>query len=181
MSILLELFKQTVPWEIHNESAFSAEAEFTIDGLKYEVLLDGGSHNLVQLENPYEELDVWEISFVVSGTIARNNGADDERFTGTSDITGTGNALLVFSTVIEIINHFISTRNGLDSISFSAHQNEPTRIKLYNRMAQYYAKKGWRYISNEEIEARNETPYKPGGKNTNYYILTKQPKPAMQA
>lgn len=55
-----------------------------------------------------------------------------------SGITGTGDELLIFSTVLKIIDKFIKEKN-YPNISFSA--EEPSRKKLYDRMIKILSSK----------------------------------------
>jgi len=56
---------------------------------------------------------------------------------GTQEVTGTGNEYLVFSTVLDIIKSYIGKSNA-DYLFFQA--KEPSRIKLYDRLARMAGK-----------------------------------------
>lgn len=171
MSILLELFNKTVPWEKLLDLRNTFTAQFVIDELTYIISLDGKWTSNIELDNPYEFFDdVWEIHFAVTG---------DDHFSS-DKITGTGNAIRVFSTVMEIIGHTVDSKN-IQSLTFAADNEEPTRVKLYDRLATYFSNNGWRYISDKELTARSESSYDDGGLGSSYYLLTTQPPPAMNA
>jgi len=173
MSILLELFDRKVEWEplLNQREAFSAQ--FIINELTYEVHLDGQWAADIKLHDPEEEFrDAWDVHFSVSGTA-------DADYYSHDGITGTGNAILVFSTVIEIINHAIESKN-IQTLVFGANNKEPTRVKLYNRMAAYFAKNGWRYIDDREIHKRRPDTILELDRAV-VYILTKHPRPVTES
>jgi hypothetical protein len=125
----------------------------------------------VELGEPYERFDdIWEITFIVHSANLFSN----------EKITGTGNAILVFSTVIDIISHAVDSKN-IQTLTFSANHDEPTRVKLYDRMAAVFAKKGWRYIDDREITARSDSRHAFGGTGSSSYILTKHPRPVTES
>ena len=168
MSILLELFDRKVEWELLVDTRSIYRAQFIIDELTYEVALDGKWIPDRKLSNPDELFnDIWEITFIMF---------DNKKYFSNEKITGTGNAILVFSTVIDIISHAVDSKN-IQTLTFSANHDEPTRVKLYDRMAAVFAKKGWRYIGTDEIRARSDAILRVNS----YYLLTKHPKPAQQA
>lgn len=49
-------------------------------------------------------------------------------------LTGAGNPLKVFSTVLAVISKWISDNQQIKYIHFSADKSEQSRVKLYNRM-----------------------------------------------
>lgn len=62
-------------------------------------------------------------------------GLKDLKSTGRLDkVQGTGDAMRVFSTVIAIVKQFVD-KAQLPKIHFDAASNEPSRVKLYQRMA----------------------------------------------
>ena len=174
MSILLELFDRATDWELLLNQRELFKAQFVINELKYEVVMDGRWTPDIELINPPELFnDIWEINFTVSGTANMDYYSQDK-------ITGTGNAILVFSTVVDIVSHAVGSRN-IQTLNFSADNSEPTRVKLYHRMATYFAKNGWRYIGSEEIRARSASQQSRYSMSVSDYILTKHPKPTMNA
>lgn len=172
MSILLELFDRTVKWELLIDTRSIFRAQFIIDELTYEVYLDGKWTPDIELDGPHEVFrDAWEIHFAMSD---HKNHFSDEK------ITGTGNAILVFTTVIEIVSHAVDSKN-IQTLSFTATSDEPSRVKLYDRMVKKMISNGWRYIDDQEIKARSDAGRGSIGEMTHMFILTKQPKPAQQA
>ena len=77
---------------------------------------------------------------------------------GTHEITGTGNEIKVFSTVVDIIQNWISRNPNEQLVYISA--KEPSRVKLYRRMVNSFAKgkKVWELVStDDEKPAENYT------------------------
>lgn len=76
------------------------------------------------------------------------------------DITGSGNEFKIFSTVIKIIKIFLNElkRDGveLQRIVFSSATNEPSRVKLYERLLKTLAK---RNDLNYHIDKRRKVVY----------------------
>lgn len=58
-------------------------------------------------------------------------GQSDEHKTG---VTGTGNASKVFGTVVNIVKDYV-TKNNIRTILFTANNNQPSRVRLYNTLA----------------------------------------------
>ena len=166
---IAELFNRPVQYEFTKDLSYKMIAEFRIDDYNYEVHVKGeGLAPGFTLGGPIETFDnVWEASFTTSFEHDTQSSYKQDQ------VTGTGNAIAVFSTVIDIINEAVAQKN-IQHIYFSAMTTEPSRVKLYNRLAKHYAKEGWRYIDDKEIRARS------GGDDdryTTYYLLTKQPHP----
>jgi hypothetical protein len=71
----------------------------------------------------------------------------------THTATGTGDELVVFSTVIAIIREYLK-RTPTHKIVFTSKTSEPSRVKLYDRMARTLVP-GWqlstRFISGEKM------------------------------
>ena len=100
--------------------------------------------NIIKLENEMP----WEIVFdLVQGKKK------------TQDITGTGDAIQVFSTVLNGIKQWMNKVNP-DAFILSA--REPSRQSLYRRMLQFLPKKTW------EVEDLG----------TSFYVQNKNMKPA---
>ena len=104
----------------------------TINGkfLEYEVFIYLGGNNYV------ERKDMIEVLFQVSR-------ADS---TKTDEITGTGNAFKIFSTVLKIIKKEIKDDPNIKIINFGAKSKEKSRIKLYNHFVDNLEKylPGWK-------------------------------------
>jgi hypothetical protein len=79
-------------------------------------------------EYKVEFSSIWGNDAIV-GFAARGQG--DEHKIG---LTGTGNSRKIFGTVIKIVKDYIRKANP-ESISFSANNSEPSRIRLYKMLA----------------------------------------------
>ena len=139
---ITELFDQPVEYTVTKTGDFP-EGNFEIDNNEYTVFIKSElqfTENLLAgkldkdaLEHlkPYTEikygmeaLNYHEISF------AMVTPRGEEAY----DLTYTGNQYKVFSTVIAIINNILNSRHDIKVIYFVA--DEPSRQKLYQRMAQ---------------------------------------------
>jgi len=168
---LTELFTRPVQYEFTKDKPDSVRASFVIEDLVYRVYmdLDPDAAAVFELGGPTETFsDMWDITFSVSSLDSHGGYGEEDT------ITDTGNAIAVFSTVIDIVQETVAHHN-IQNLYFTAH--EPSRIKLYNRMAKQFTKNGWRYIDNREIEARSSGDFKS---DINSFILTKQPHPHSQ-
>jgi len=163
---LTELFNRAVDWKYTNVESKHSRAEFNVDEYEYTVdFMNNHEINSISLGGPAEDFkDLWEVNFT---TYSKALGSRD-------DITGTGNTIAVFSTVINIVESTIKQQD-IQSLVFTSDSDEPSRISLYDRMAKNFAKSGWRYIDNREIRARSR-----GRKEYHLFLLTKQPHPHSQ-
>jgi hypothetical protein len=101
-----EALDSSYPYEFKNNAYY-----FTTDeGTDYKVTLKG--------------LNKVEVSFYARGD---NNQEKD-------NITGTGDSLKVFGTVINIVKDFVG-QNQPDILMFTADNSEPSRVRLYNTLA----------------------------------------------
>jgi len=83
---------------------------------------------------------IWEIHFW-------NASSDDDT---ASDILGTGDAFRVFATVFAVISEMIE-RGKPEIVSIKSKANEPSRTKLYRRLAQKFAPQlGYRITSEKQ-------------------------------
>ena len=173
---IVELFTQSLPWdfkirkngepaawfEVYDEKA-DINRKYVVDFSKW---IDNHESPPFQLGGPHETFNgVWEISFAIE--TYQGNQVDR--------ITGSGNAIAVFSTVIDIIETMVSN-HSIENIYFTSETSEPSRIKLYDRMAKHFSNKaGWRYIDHKELVSRSTD----GDDNRfiRHYLLTKQPHP----
>jgi len=158
-----ELFSTPTKWEYTKDTPNKVRAQFIIDTNEvyiYNVHIEREQGTGFKLYRPSESFkDMWDITFDIS------TGSYDN----SDDITGTGNAITVFSTVVDIIESAVKLKN-IQNLFFTA--DEPSRVKLYDRMSKHFAKKGWRYIDDREIEARADT-----GRPAHLFLLTKQKQP----
>jgi hypothetical protein len=176
---LTELFSKSLDWDFVHSDGDHLLARFMVDEYSYNVELRNGDGDFdVALGGPEEHLTgIWEVTFT---QYSQRHGALDM-------LTGSGNALAVLTTVMEILTHIINEKN-IQSISFTADNTEPSRVKLYDRLAKQFTKKGWRYIDNRELDARSDFYNDEitadddfaAGRGYSHFILTKQPHPHSQ-
>ena len=167
---LTELFTRPVQYEFTKDKPDSIRASFIIEDLIYRVYMNLDTNpDAFELGGPTETFSgMWDINFSVSSLDSHGGYGEEDT------ITDTGNAIAVFSTVIDIVQETVAQHN-IQTLYFTAH--ESSRIKLYNRMAKNFTKSGWRYIDNREIEARSSGDFKS---DINSFLLTKQPHPHSQ-
>ena len=168
--LINELFTRAVNWKYGPTHDGRVRATFRINKISYKVYLDDmvtdSAIKPFELEGPSESFTkMWDVTFSSTSDDADESGEDYEK----DDITGEGNAITVFSTVIDIIQT-IAKKYNIQNLFFTAH--EPSRIKLYDRMSKYFAKNGWRYIDDNEIAARRDGP-----SFVHLFLLTKQQPP----
>jgi hypothetical protein len=111
--ILLELFDRPFDWTLEERPA-GWEASFKTDkGLPYKVVIS-------EYPNGGVNLEFWQ-----------EKSNDD---TPLMKITGTGDAAQIFTTVMQIMHEYV-IENDPPYIQFSASRSEPSRIRLYAKMA----------------------------------------------
>lgn len=106
---LNELMNSVYDYEFQDETSDKSVALFKTED---------GSNVLVKFEY-WDNPECWEIDF---------------RRDGKFDITGTGDAPKILSTVITIIKHFIREEKP-KFFSFSANKKETSRVSLYDKLA----------------------------------------------
>lgn len=115
--LLNEIFDKVSPWMTIKQDKHTYSALFNVNGKKYVFFATGG-------------FGVWGIMFYLLTD-------DDARI----DITGSGNQFEIFSTVIDIIKHFISIYNPqvveVDAV-------EHNRKRLYVKHILPKALTGWK-------------------------------------
>lgn len=104
--LVTELFDKAAQWQVETNTAKYFSAAFNIGDGKYTVEANHTNKT-------------WQIVF------ARN---------GDYKATSTGNEFEVFATIKAIVNDFV-TKKQPTNFQFSAASDEPTRIRLYDRMA----------------------------------------------
>lgn len=103
----------------------------TDEGTHYTVYIDRGfSH-----ESPHS---TWSVVFEVTGHAAAvrskiASGEASPRLRNPFGITGTGDAVRVFSTVVAVLRACVATAHPM-RVTFSAH--EPSRVRLYRTFMQ---------------------------------------------
>ena len=113
-----ESFNKVQPYELTRDTSTTKLYTFNIGPLEYLVSFNRGS-----IDNEESE---WECVFRFI-----TESDDEAKF----KITNTGNQMLIFATVIEIMRNFIKKFNSLILlIEFTADKNEPSRVKLYNHL-----------------------------------------------
>ena len=179
MSILLELFDKTAPWEYTSEEGedYEITAQFMLednDGVEmiYEVQFvmeddETGISNDHQFgrATPFQPNTggVYDISFV---SMVANS-----RFgVRALNITGGGNELMVFATVLEIIQT-TTNKHNINNIVFNSSHREPSRTKLYNRMVRSM-KNAWTVIPPKAVAAAY--PHIQSSPNYDMWIMIKK-------
>jgi len=116
---LLELFDKPTDYKWIKKTDTLWKGEFIAGELEYSFTADFITH--------HEEAGmVWEIFFANESALGN--------LLGKYKSTGTGNEVAVFSTVMSMIQDFANTISP-DTIIISAANDEPSRVKLYARMA----------------------------------------------
>lgn len=69
---------------------------------------------------------------------------------GDFDLTGTGDSVRIFSTIIEIIKHFVKVRTPAAFV-FGASKGEDSRVSLYSRLAKRVQIPGYEVLPEEEV------------------------------
>lgn len=116
---LNELFSDHVNWKWVFRGTDEVEADFTVGDIPYKFY----AHNASTTFNGPK--DTWSVEFRQAGTRDRN-----KRF----GLSGTGNAPLVMSTVVNIMRNMLEGRSYITKLVFSA--KEESRQGLYKRMVQ---------------------------------------------
>lgn len=116
------------------------------DDTAQEVMADfqiGDGHFKVMFKEKAYERGIWELSFYRNGTL---------------DLTGTGNAATVLSTVMAITREFISTQDPR-YIGYSAKNDEGSRNKLYPKLMAKLMKEFPQYLAHPPKKMRTYTSY----------------------
>lgn len=116
---LYETMSQSLPfkWEYSDET--QAKAVFDINGLHYGVIFSQDEDNEAR----------WDVVFDIE-----NRPTSDEKYSPSN----TGNASLVFSTVLQTVVEFVKHYPDVYIIVFTA--KEPSRQKFYDRWAPMVAR-----------------------------------------
>lgn len=116
-----EIFNRSfATWEWGESSLFDAVARFEIDSDKIEV-----GFNI----SYGDEVAAYGFQVPASTRFAEFAFSRNKK----QKLTGTGNAIPILSTVAQICKEFVQEHN-LQGIVFLASINEPSRVKLYNRI-----------------------------------------------
>ncbi|WP_407305619.1 hypothetical protein [Acinetobacter sp.] len=114
---------------IHSGESPLETYKFTIDEKQYTVSFAGGNAISLQFNSPKGQ-----------------------------SITGEGDAIQVFSNVLKCVDDFMKRRDPL-SISFGARKNQPSRVKLYNKLAERFAKKFSNYTLHVDRDETKDVFY----------------------
>lgn len=119
ISDIFEVFNKVLPWEWDDSetSDHHMTAYFQVDDADYNVEFESSMENQ------------WGFDF--GRSVGKNAPV--------STITGTGKQYAVFSTVVDIVKDFIRQIDP-DQLVFSAARDEPSRVKLYDRMVKMFPK-----------------------------------------
>jgi hypothetical protein len=124
---LTEIFDSAVKIDVDVKSSDRCKMVFVVNGMEYV---------FSAYENEDEDKDgypIWNIAF-------RAQKGD----VSTHGITNTGSAAQVMATIIQCIKKWISMYPMVRTFFFTASDNEPSRVRLYNRMAQSVKLPGWK-------------------------------------
>ena len=132
---LFEVLDKHVEWEWEHNEAEGGVALFKIGEYYYRVIFEHDhnyyDHAMDDMEHPPE---------FFTGIMILIRHEDDNQWTSTA--TNTGNEFQVFATVSAIMQEFIKQHKP-EAISFSAHADEPTRVRLYKRFVRKLATIGY--------------------------------------
>lgn len=126
--LLREVFSTVAPFSWTEQSPDAYEAEFMVEDAFYRV-------SFLLIKKEWYKSDFWNAQFIMVNGTTR----DEEGNVGYG-IEQTGNAGIVFGTVIQIIKEFITKANP-KLIKFEA--KEPSRQKLYSRMLRLFRQPNW--------------------------------------
>lgn len=116
--IINELLDQAADWNVKEANDHKYVAEFMVNDYRY--VFDASGWDYSGFTTPVVK---WEVSFGMDRTLKK---------------TGTGNEFLVFATVKNILMAFINQCKP-QLFWFSSTQDEPSRVRLYRRMADQIA------------------------------------------
>jgi|GEM_PF-3566210 len=144
-SPLQELFNNPVPFTLINKSFTGNVYNFSVGDLEYRCdIANMGTFQYDPYNLGKEVMDhTWDISFALK----KGRGSD-------YGITNTGNAPIIFSTVVSIIKSFIKTMAPSGELFFSFSAKENSRQKLYKSFALSIARffPGAKYIMSTKFE-----------------------------
>lgn len=122
--LLREMFDKVLPWEWIQHDQGEDVARFDLsDKTGYTVTFEK-QHGRVGMDN-------WSASFE-RYEIGANN-----RLSNSAKITGTGQSMSVFGTVVDIVKDFMKSKDP-NQLMFTADKQEPSRVALYRRMVKMF-------------------------------------------
>jgi hypothetical protein len=148
--VVNEVFDQPLPFTLNdNDNEYVSYIFKTRDGIKSKVLF-------VMLEGfDEDEDDIWELAFEVGERMDKSGERGQDAYS-------------IFATVVAIVKEFIRTHPQVERICFQASTNEPSRKKLYDRMAGMMPRLGFKLeTSDEGMGHKYYEFYKVGSQNVN--------------
>ncbi len=129
--LLQELFTQPLPYHITRSDKYDVMARFyDPDGNQYDMLLS----KAIQLKP--SDPNSWGMEF--------STNVDEKPVV---DLIGGRKSIPIMSTIVDFVKQFLKSRDDVDEIHFVSTANEPSRVKLYDRLAKQLAKYlGWKYL-----------------------------------
>lgn len=127
--LLQEVFSSVAPYSWTEQSPDSYEAEFMVEDAFYRV-------SFLLIKQEWYKSDFWNAQFILV-----NGKTRDEEGNVGYGIEHTGNAGIVFGTVIHIIKDFIN-KTQPKLIKFEA--KEPNRQRLYSKMLRLFRQPNWK-------------------------------------
>lgn len=161
---LLEIFDKPVEWTIELMTDTNTGYEFNINNIEYEVeffkMVFRNLEVLLKNQNLYDELARKVQSFPDKKDV--NIYGVQFSTGGNYEITGKvgSQAPQVFTTVIDIMKHYVRTHPNANILMFSS--KEPSRNKLYDRMIRFFPSQ------------LNFKTHKVEFRDNNYYFLLLQ-------
>ncbi len=140
---LLELFNKPGHYKWYKKTSTLWKGEFKLGGITYGFTSDFLTHH-------EDEGVTWEVFFTIETPRIDDAGHIQSKFLASE----TGNEVEVFSTVLAMLTDFASNVQP-DLIMVSASLKEPSRIKLYKRMAKRAGLMGYKLL--EDYEWDNES------------------------
>ena len=140
---LLELFDKPGHYEWYKKTSTLWKGEFKLGGITYGFTADF-------LTDHEQEGITWEVFFTIETPIIDKGGNIQSKF----HASDTGNEVEVFSTVFAMLTDFAHKVNP-DLIMVSASLKEPTRIKLYKRMAKRAGLMGYNLADDYEWDGES--------------------------
>lgn len=140
---LFELFETSYETKLVKNTPDSVRFNFkSANGFDYTVLFIRSD------PGPNEGEWIWEFQFSQLGPSGLNRP-------GKLDITGTGDEIRIFSTILNIFLKVSDLRRDIEIVAFSA--KEPTRKRLYDKLSKLFVSRaGWSRHETEESEFYHE-------------------------
>jgi hypothetical protein len=128
---------ETCIYEIFKTSTEGFNKKYEKNAYSIEFTVED-QHYLLEALQMHESPGEWVVSFSLLQYSQRS-----KRLHYRSDVTGTGQVFKVFGVVVHLLENFIHEVHP-KRLSFSANSNEPSRVRLYDRLTHMFARK-YRY------------------------------------